>query len=74
MNIMSKLVITPAQRRSKNRVKKKRWRDHYYSQGLRRLELWAHPEDFGALKEINASKLTARGITVDRDPTAPTAV
>lgn len=59
-------MSTPAQRRRRGADKKKRWREHYYALGLRRLELWAHPDDVAKLKDYAGRLLQSRGIQFGR--------
>lgn len=63
------MTTTSAQRRRKGAARKKRWRDRYYKLGLRRLELWAHPDDFGDLKKFADRLLEGRGIQVEHPTT-----
>lgn len=35
--------------------------------GIKRIEVWAHPDDRAALKKLELALLQARGITLDSD-------
>jgi hypothetical protein len=63
-------TTTPAQRRRRGAAKKKRWRDRYYKLGLKRLEMWAHPDDVAEVREFGEAKLRARGIHTEPTPDA----
>lgn len=62
---------TPAQRRRRAAIKKKRWRDRHHQSGLRRLELWAHPDDFPDIKQYAKEKAATRGINIEHLATDP---
>jgi hypothetical protein len=62
------VTTTSAQRRRKGAAKKKRWRERYYKLGLKRMELWAHPDDVADVKHFAETLLRARGIHVEHPP------
>jgi hypothetical protein len=57
--------VNPLREQSKERIKKNKWRAWHYQLGLRRLEIWAHPSDFAAIRDYARNKLMSRGIALD---------